>query len=53
MKLVFVYLGPTRVAPGLVLEVLPRLTLATRAEDGYFAVAWLLWAIELQWKYSA
>ena len=53
MKLVFVYFGPTRKDHGGVVELLPRLTLATLPDDGYFAVAWLLWAVELQWKFGA
>ena len=52
MKLVFVYLGPTRKLPACVIEVLPRVTLAMFADNGYFALVWLLFAVELQWKFA-
>lgn len=50
MKLVFVYLGPTKEAPGATVELLPRFAVHVYPDDGYIVVAWLLWASELQWR---
>lgn len=51
VKLVFVYLGPEKKFPGWTLELLPRFDIYLYQDDGYLAIAWLFWAVELQWEY--
>jgi hypothetical protein len=53
VKIVFIYLGPGRELRGFVLELLPRVDLHVYLDNGYFALGWLFWAFELQWRYRA
>jgi hypothetical protein len=52
VRVVFVYLGSSREAPGFVLELLPRFAAHVYPDQGHVTVAWLLWACELQWVYA-
>lgn len=51
MKLVPIYLGATKKLPGWSFDVLPRLAVHVYPDSGYVQLAWLLFAVELRWRY--
>lgn len=52
MKLVVDYLGPTKKFPAWSFDVLPHFSVHVYPDSGYVHLAWLLFMVELQWKYA-
>ncbi len=51
MRVVSVYLGPGRELRGFIIELLPRFDVHVYQNNGFLALGWLCWILELQWRY--